>query len=169
MIIKTITVNYDKVLFLACNDISKDLQELNLLGIDARAIDYDPKFKDKEYYINKDFVFDDVNLDADLTVHMNVEKTYPVKLSGDVILRGDNQEHNGDCCPIRSCDELIELFNVKEVYETYVKEDDILDKKSNNILVPKKHFFVYGRAETCYNKLWYLGRDGSICNLNMPK
>jgi len=131
MNIKHIAMNYDKVLFLACNNISDDLEELNSFDIDAIAIDYDPKFKDIQYYINKDFVFDEVDLDADLIVHMNVEKTYPLKLSGDVILRGDNEQHNGDCYPITSCDELIKLFNLKEVYEKS-EEDD--------------HFIVYGRA-----------------------
>lgn len=131
MNIKHIAMNYDKVLYLACNDIREDLEELNSFDIEAKAIDYDPKFKDVEYYINKDFVFDDVDLDADLIIHMNVEKTYPVNLSGDVILRGDNEQHNGDCYPITSCDQLIELFQLKEVYEKS-EEDD--------------HFIVYGKA-----------------------
>lgn len=131
MDIKSIALNYDKVLYLACNDIREDLDMLNSFDIDVRAIDYDPKFKNKNYYINKDFVFDDVDLNADLTIHMNVEKTYPLKLSGDVILRGDNEQHNGDCYPITSCDQLIELFGLKEVYEKSEQDD---------------HFIVYGRA-----------------------
>ena len=131
MDIKHIAMNYDKVLYLACNDISEDLEELNSFDIEATAIDYDPKFKDTPYYINKDFVFDDIDLDADLTIHMNVEKTYPLKLSGDVILRGDNEQHNGDCHSITSCDQLVKLFDVKEVYEK--SEHD-------------GHFIVYGRA-----------------------
>jgi|TARA_X000001316_G_C896535_1_gene16298 hypothetical protein len=129
MNIKHIAMNYDKVLFLACNDISKDLKELNAFDIEAIAIDYDPKFKDIQYYINKDFVFDDLDLDTDLTIHMNVEKTYPLKLSGDVILRGDNEQHNGDCCPITSCDQLIKLFGVNKIYEKSEQDN---------------HFFVYG-------------------------
>ena len=34
MNIKHIAMNYDKVLFLACNDISKDLKELNAFDIE---------------------------------------------------------------------------------------------------------------------------------------
>lgn len=140
MNIKHIAMNYDKVLYLACNDIHEDLEELNSFDIDAKAIDYDPKFKDVEYYINKDFVFDDIDLDADLTIHMNVEKTYPLKLSGDVILRGDNEHHNGDCCPITSCEQLIEMYNIKEVYQREITS------QRKTLLNGISHFFVYGRA-----------------------
>lgn len=140
MKIKHIAMNYDKVLYLACNDIREDLEELNSFDIDAKAIDYDPKFKDVEYYINKDFVFDDVDLDADLTIHMNVEKTYPLKLSGDVILRGDNEHHNGDCCPITSCEQLIEMYNLKEVYQQEITS------QRKTLLNGISHFIVYGRA-----------------------
>jgi len=146
MNIKHIAMNYDKVLFLACNDILEDLEELRALDIEATAIDYDPKFKRKPHYINKDFVFDEVDMSADLTIHMNVEKTYPVKLSGDVILRGDNEEHNGDCWPIYSFDQLIRAYNLKEVYQTYNSEDTKLTRNINNSLLPKQHFIVYGRA-----------------------
>lgn len=133
-------MNYDKVLYLACNDIREDLEELNSFDIDTKAIDYDPKFKDVEYYINKDFVFDDVDLDVDLTIHMNVEKTYPLKLSGDVILRGDNEHHNGDCCPITSCEQLIEMYNLKEVYQQEITS------QRKTLLNGISHFIVYGRA-----------------------
>tara|TARA_R100001509_G_scaffold158615_1_gene124018 strand:+ start:726 stop:1136 length:411 start_codon:yes stop_codon:yes gene_type:complete len=129
--IKQICFNYDKVIFLAANDISEELSILNACEVEATAIDYDPKFKDTPNYINKDFVFDDVELDADLIVHMNCEKTYPVKLKGDVILRGDNEAHNGDCSLITSCEQLIKMYNIEEVYST--RETDT-------------HYFVYGRA-----------------------
>jgi hypothetical protein len=129
--IKQICFNYDKVIFLAANDISEELHILNACEVEATAVDYDPKFKDAPNYINKDFVFDDVELDADLIVHMNCEKTYPVKLKGDVILRGDNEAHNGDCSIITSCEQLIKMYNIEEVYST--RETDT-------------HYFVYGRA-----------------------
>lgn len=129
--IKQICFNYDKVIFLAANDIREELHILNACEVEATAVDYDPKFKDIPNYINKDFVFDDVELEADLIVHMNVEKTYPVKLTGDVILRGDNEGHNGDCSIITSCEQLIKMYNIEEVYNT--RETDT-------------HYFVYGRA-----------------------
>ena len=130
MKIKYHVFNYDKVIFLACGDIHEDLLILNACEVEAVGIDYDPKFKDKTCYVNKDFVFDDIDLDAELVVHMNVEKTYPVKLKGDVILRGDGAEHNGDCCPITSCNQMVEMYGVKEIYEQ--ASDDT-------------HFYVYGR------------------------
>lgn len=111
--------------------IEDDLAMLQTFNIEARCIDYDPKFKAIDGYECADFVFDDVDLNADLVIHMNVEKTYPVKLSGDVILRGDNECHNGDCCPVTSCEQMIEMYDVKEVYEK--NEHD-------------GHFFVYGRV-----------------------
>lgn len=131
MDIKNIVFQYDKVIFLAPNDIQELLHQYNACEIDATAIDYDPKFNHKQHYYNKDFVFDEVDLRADLIVHMNVEKTYPVELpeGGDVILRGDNEEHNGDCCPITSCDQMIEMYKLKTVWQKSEQDG---------------HFFVYG-------------------------
>lgn len=140
MDIKQIAMNYDRVTFLACNNIQQDLAELSSFDIEVSAIDYDPKFKNIEHYVNKDFVFDDVDLTADLIVHMNCEKTYPVKLSSDVILRGDNENHNGDCCPITSCEQLIEMYNLKEVYQQEITS------QRKTFLNGISHFFVYGRA-----------------------
>ena len=114
--------NYDSVLFLACNDIRETLYTLNAIEIDARAIDYDPKFEDYDLYECKDFVFDEVNLDAELVVHMNCEKTFPFDRTGDVILIGDDERHNGDCVPILSCNQLTYMYDVKEVYEEHVIE-----------------------------------------------
>ena len=66
MKIKHHVFNYDKVIFLACGDIHEDLLILNACEVEAVGIDYDPKFKDKTCYVNKDFVFDDIDLDAEL-------------------------------------------------------------------------------------------------------
>ena len=131
-----ILIKYDKIRFLACGDIQGTLIKLKGMDIDAAAIDYDPKYKNIPNYINKDFVFDDVDLDVDLIVHTNIEKTYPVKFKSgtDVILIGDNDAHNGDCVPIFSADQIIKLYNVKEVYEKGPDSGDDLT-----------HFFVYGK------------------------
>lgn len=114
--------NYDSVLFLACNDIRETLAMLNAIEIDAHAIDYDPKFEDADFYTCKDFVFDEVDMNAELVIHMNCEKTYPFDREGDVILIGDDENHNGDCKPILSCNQLIYMYNVKDVYEEHVIE-----------------------------------------------
>jgi len=131
-----ILIQYDKIKFLACGDIQDTLIKLRSMDIDATAIDYDPKYKNTPNYVNKDFVFDDVDLDADLIVHTNIEKTYAVEFKSgtDVILIGDNDEHNGDCIPIFSADQIIKLYNVKKVYE---KGPDGEDNPT--------HFFVYGK------------------------
>jgi len=138
--LQKIFLKYDKIVFLACNDISETLIMLNDFDIEAIAIDYDPKFKNIPYYINKDFVFDrdpeilNAVIGANLIVHKNIEKTYPVKMpkSVDVILIGDNDNHNGDCTQIESIEDIIKLYNVSKVYE---KGCD--DKET--------HFCVYGQ------------------------
>ena len=127
-------LEYDKIVFLAPNEMHEVLIMLNDFDIDAVAIDYDPKFSKVPFYINKDFVFDDVDLDVDLIVHKNVEKTYPIKMPKgvDVILIGDNDSHNGDCIPIHSCQQLIDLYKVSEIY------DQGCDEKET-------HYIVYGK------------------------
>jgi len=134
--LKHIIFNYDKVIFLAPNDVTEFLNMANACEVDAIAYDYDPKFSKTPFYVNKDFVFDDVDMDAELFVHMNVEKTYPVKLprGADVILIGDNEEHNGDCTPIHSCQRLIDLYNVGEVYDQGHDENET-------------HYYVYGKID----------------------
>lgn len=136
-LIKHIVFNYNKVIFLAPNDITKLLNQYKLFEIDAIAIDYDPKFLNKEFYINKDFVFDNVNLNAELIIHMNVEKTYPISLpkNTDVVLVGDDENHNGDCTFIDSCEKIIKLYNIKKIY----KQEWIKSKKKN-------HYYVYGQV-----------------------
>jgi len=138
--LQKIFLKYDKIVFLACNEISETLLMLNDFDIEAIAIDYDPKFKNVPYYINKDFVFDrdleilNAVIGANLIVHKNIEKTYPVEMPKgvDVILIGDNDNHNGDCTPIHSCQQLIDLYKVSEIY------DQGCDEKET-------HYIVYGK------------------------
>ena len=127
-----VCMNYDRIIILAANDVREFLRTFNNICIDAIAIDYDPKFKNTMSYVNKDFVFDDVDLTADLIIHKNVEKTYPVELpeGTDVILIGDNDQHNGDCTPIKSCEQLISLYDVGEIYDQGTDET---------------HWYVYGK------------------------
>lgn len=118
-----IYTQYDSITFLACNNIKDMLNKLNAIEVDATAIDYDPKFKNKSWYTCKDFIFDDVSYQSELVVHMNCEKTYPlIKHSGDVILIGDDEEHSGDCNPVYSTQQLIDQYQLKEVYEEHVLE-----------------------------------------------
>jgi hypothetical protein len=126
-----ILTQYDSITFLACNDIRHTLSVLNNMGIDISAIDYDPKFKDQEFYINKDFIFDDIKYSSELVVHMNCEKTYPeIRHCGDVLLRGDNLNYHGDCNPIYSTNQLIEQFNLKDVYQEHVVEGEDITCKN---------------------------------------
>ena len=64
--LEQVCMKYDQIIILASNDVSEFLRTLNNIGIDAIAIDYDPKFENKLGYVNKDFVFDDVDLTTDL-------------------------------------------------------------------------------------------------------
>jgi len=132
--LEQVCMKYDRIIILASNDVREFLRTLNNIGIDAIAIDYDPKFENTMSYVNKDFVFDDVDLTADLIIHKNVEKTYPVELpeGTDVILIGDNDQHNGDCTPIESCEQLISLYDVGEIYDQGCDEDET-------------HWYVYGK------------------------
>ena len=69
-----------------------------------------------------------------MIIHKNVEKTYPVELpeGTDVILIGDNDQHNGDCTPIKSCEQLISLYDVGEIYDQGCDEEET-------------HWYVYGK------------------------
>ena len=123
-------LDHETVTLLACNDRSELIEGMNKMGQNVFAIDYDPKFVGRKFYVCADFVFDEVKI-LGLAVHYNCEKTYPIgKLHiGDFVLRGDNKKHSGDCNPIESCEQLIEQNRITEVYETKVTES---------------HFLVYG-------------------------
>ena len=127
-------VNHDEVSLLCCPSFLF-ANKLKKLGIDVDNINYDINFSDMPSVICKDFVFDDVDLNADLIVHKNIEKTYPIKFNPgtDVILIGDNDGHNGDCIPIMDADTIIRLYNIKKVYEKGCDEDET-------------HYYVYGQV-----------------------
>lgn len=130
--IHDILLEYSEVLFVACNDRSDLLHGLNEMGIDARAYDYDVKFKGKPYYIVKDFVFDGIE-EHELVVNWNCEKTYPLGLiyEGDMVLIGDNKKHNGDCNPISSCEQLIHQNKINTVYTMFEKDGHYVVHGSN--------------------------------------
>lgn len=135
-------LNYNSVTLLACNVQFELISHLKAFDIAVTAIDYDPKFANdqiyrvwntfehKENYIVKDFIFDKVEF-GECVVNFNCEKTYPIGriYKGDMVLIGDNDQHNGDCNPISSFEQLIEQNKITEVFEQY--QDD-------------KHFIVYG-------------------------
>lgn len=134
MKISDILIQYDKVTLLAPNDKEDLITILEAFDIEYVCIDYDPKYANKENYICKDFIFDNVKIDSDLAVHFNVEKTYPFKYSGDVLLIGDNEYHTGDCFPVNSHQDIIDAYNLKEVYEVSTK------KRWKG-----EHYIVYGK------------------------
>ena len=125
---------YESVTLLAPNEKPHWTDALEEYEIDYKCIDYDPKFKDVKNYICKDFIFDDVDISADLVIHFNVEKTFPIQYSGDAILIGDGEHHTGDCFPITSVDDIIKTYKIKEVYDT-----EIVDRWRS------MYYCVYGR------------------------
>ena len=74
-------------------------------------VDYDPKFDNP-----RDAVFDDIDF-KELVVVFNAEKHFPIGqlTSRRMIVVGDNDQHNGDCNPISSCEMLIEQNNMVDV------------------------------------------------------
>lgn len=123
-------LEYDIVTLVACNDKKQLIEDLLSMGIEVKAYDYDPYFNNFEHYEIKDFVFDEVELKG-CVVNFNCEKTYPLGLiyKGDMILIGDNDQHNGDCNPITSCEQLIKQNNINTIYNSYTDG---------------KHFIVHG-------------------------
>ena len=130
--IHDILVEYENILFVACNDKVEILKSLNGMGINARAYDYDPKFEGVEYYETKDFVFDEVEFE-ELVVNWNCEKTYPLGrlFQGDMILIGDNKKHNGDCNPVVSTQQLIDQNNIIKVYNSFEYKNHYVVHGSN--------------------------------------
>jgi len=128
-------VNHDEISLLCCPNFlfAKNLKKL---GIDIDNINYDINFLDMPNVICKDFVFDEIKL-KQCTLHYNCEKTYPVGRmhKGTFILRGDDKEHNGDCNPIYSIDDLVKQNQLTEVFDHYQKRS-----KNKNY----NHFLVYG-------------------------
>lgn len=128
-------VNHDEISLLCCPNFSF-AKNLKKLGIEIDNINYDINFLDMPNVICKDFVFDEIKL-KQCVLHYNCEKTYPVGRlhRGVFILRGDDKEHNGDCNPIFSIENLIIQNEISEVYDTY----EIKYKNKNY-----NHYFVYG-------------------------
>ena len=128
-------VNHDEISLLCCPNFlfAKNLKKL---GIDIDNINYDINFLDMPNIICKDFVFDENKL-KECILHYNCEKTYPVGRmhKGTFILRGDDKEHNGDCNPIYSIDDLVKQNQLTEVFDHYQKRS-----KNKNY----NHFLVYG-------------------------
>jgi hypothetical protein len=82
------------------------------MEIEIDNIDIDPRVD------GRDAIFDDI-LFSPLVVVFHAEKHYPIgkKFRGDMILIGDNDQHNGDCNPIDSTDRLIQQNEITEIYD----------------------------------------------------
>ena len=122
---------HDKLTFVACTEFEM-IHGLECMGVEVWNYNYDIKYRDAENVICKDAIFDDVEFHG-CVVNWNCEKTYPVgKIhSGEFILRGDNQYHNGDCNPISNFEQLITQNELSEVYDKYQEGT---------------HTYVYGRT-----------------------
>ena len=128
-------INHDEISIVCCPSFLF-VNTVRKLDIDVDNINYDINFKDMPSVICNDFVFDDVRL-KECVIHYNCEKTYPVGRmhEGVFILRGDDKEHNGDCNPIYSIDQLVEDNKLTEVFDHY-------QKPSKNKRYT--HYYVYG-------------------------
>ena len=106
------------------------------MGIHVDNINFDINFRDMPNVICKDFVFDEVDL-RECVLNYNCEKTYPIGRlhTGALILRGDDKEHNGDCNPIYSIEQLVEENNLTEVFDYY---------SIRNNRKKYTHYYVYG-------------------------
>ena len=118
---------YESVTLVACNDRSELIYKLSGIGIQINVIDYDPKFDNP-----RDVIFDNVKF-SELVVDFNAEKHYPIGkvYKGDMIVIGDNDQHNGDCNPIDNVDILIEQNNIKTIDFTYNIDKWFIVKGSN--------------------------------------
>ena len=87
-------------------------------GITVRYYDYDPKFTDVDNFTICDVVFDRPTLTG-LIVSCNAQKMYPLGrlYQGEFIIIGTDANHNGDCNPVTSCQQLIEQNNISTVYK----------------------------------------------------
>tara|TARA_B100000214_G_C23601082_1_gene460732 strand:+ start:55 stop:474 length:420 start_codon:yes stop_codon:yes gene_type:complete len=128
-------INHDEISMLCCPNF-RIVNTIKKLGIVVDNINFDINFKDMPNVICRDFVFDEVQL-RECVINFNCEKTYPVGRihKGVFILRGDDKEHNGDCNPIFSFDDLVKQNNLTEVYDVH----EIKYKNKNY-----NHYYVYG-------------------------
>lgn len=118
---------YESVTFVASNERPRLVREVKGLGIDLDVIDYDPKFENP-----RDAIFDDVTFN-ELVVDFNTEKHYPIGkvYKGDMIVIGDNDQHNGDCNPITSCAQIINDNEITKVDFDYNIDKWYIVKGSN--------------------------------------
>ena len=128
-------VQYDEISILCCRNFSL-IRALRKMGIHVDNINFDINFRDMPNVICKDFVFDEVDL-QECVLNYNCEKTYPIGRlhTGALILRGDDKEHNGDCNPIYSIEQLVEENNLTEVFDYY---------SIRNNRKKYTHYYVYG-------------------------
>tara|TARA_R110000772_G_scaffold2863_8_gene10472 strand:- start:5556 stop:5972 length:417 start_codon:yes stop_codon:yes gene_type:complete len=110
-----ISEGYESVSLVACNERTELVYMLEGIGIDVDVVDYDPKFPNP-----RDVIYDNVKFN-ELVVDFNAEKHYPIGkvYTGDMIVIGDNDQHNGDCNPIDNVDVLIEQNNITNVDFSY--------------------------------------------------
>jgi len=116
LLLDTIIENgYDSISLVACNEREDLIYNLEGLGLEVDVVDYDPKFS-----FPRDAIFDNIKF-KELVIDFNAEKHYPIGkvYKGDMIVIGDNDNHNGDCNPIDNVDILIEQNNIKTIDFTY--------------------------------------------------
>lgn len=111
-------------------------------GINYHCYDYDPKFAEVDGYTVCDVVFDGVELPG-LIVNFNAHKMYPLgkMFRGEFIIMGNDFEHNGDCNPIYSCQQLIEQNNIHTVYKMAVSDHWGHEQFNHN------NYMIWGRND----------------------
>lgn len=118
----------ESVSFIGPNERPWLIMQVEGMGVEVDVVDSDPKFETP-----RDVIFDDVEL-KELAVVFNAEKHFPVgkKFKGQpIIVIGDNEQHNGDCNPITSCDQLIDQNNLDFCFSSEEMDD---------------HFIVWGTS-----------------------
>ena len=116
LLLDTIIENgYDSISLVACNEREDLIYKLEGLGLEVDVVDYDPKFS-----FPRDAIFDNIKF-KELVIDFNAEKHYPIGkvYKGDMIVIGDNDNHNLDCNPIDNVDILIEQNEIKTIDFTY--------------------------------------------------
>jgi hypothetical protein len=124
---------YESVTFVASNERPWLARRVKGLGIELDVLDYDPKFNNP-----RDAIFDKVTFN-ELVIDFNAEKHYPIGkiFKGDMIIIGDNDQHNGDCNPITSTNQIIEQNEINKVDFSYNIDKWYVVKGSNRVLLTR--------------------------------
>lgn len=129
--------DWDFAHLVAPADLPSEYNSLIDAGINYHCYDIDPKYKSYPKYTICDPIFDPVELGQTI-VNFNAHKMYPIGKvhKGEFIIVGSDDEHNGNCNIIRSCDQLIE----QNLLHTVFKKEIFRTNRCN-------YYFVWGNND----------------------